>query len=314
MKIEDLDAILRDRKFRTKRVSAKRLVVYTSGSRQELMAQLGNEFGGVFCPNPDSYSTAGSTDYGFFKLYAKPDKGAGAKAAGIDNEDLLVKALNRYTTDYKKITVTFEALNVKINVANVKFARHSGADTKGRKKADVVLETSSGEVPISVKKDKAEMWESADSYWSANTGMVINHLLKKGEITMEPNKNVYKIKPSVAIEATSEEKRDVVFGSDLLGKGFVAQKSYSESDFSFNLKAKELKINCTHLIQSEEDVHGDHDVWFLIRPDATRRSVKEWPGVRTLAVYQTRLTSGVRRYERSVFNGCKPKSGNQKRN
>lgn len=274
-------------------------MVYTKEDRQTFLIQLANEFGGHYKPQPTSFSSSGYVDYGGFKLIAKPEKGAGAKAAGIDNEDALINQLNHYTSQHTQLNITFKSAHMKYHVKDVVVTESVGTDTKNRKKADVTITTRDGKkVPISVKKDKAEMWESADRYWSSNTTNTIKHLLSKGDIKMEDKDGIYKIAPAVGIEATPEEKRAVVFGSDIEGQGCVVQKTFSPGDFSYCFKSNELTVDVSHIIEKQEDIKGSHDVWFMIRSDCTRRSVPDYPGIRTLAVYESRMTKKVKRYNR----------------
>lgn len=90
---------------------------------------------------------------------------------------------------------------------------------------------------ISVKKDNAEMWESADSLWGQKAAEYVKKLEKKGKITLQQEKTGhFTITPNIAIEATADEARDVVFGSDILGQGVVITKTFRESDFNLNKK------------------------------------------------------------------------------
>jgi hypothetical protein len=42
-----------------------------------------------------------------------------------------------------------------------------------------------------------------------------------------------------------------------------------------------------------KDVKGDKDVYFLIRNDKTRKSIREYPGIRILAAYKKRINKNV---------------------
>lgn len=279
------------------------MLVYVTTDRQEFLIQIANEFGGLYYPQPTTFSSTGYTDFGAFIIIAKPEKGAGAKAAGIDNEDQLLKGINHYTQTYKQVNITFRSTSKAYKVNDVVIGESVGTDTKGRKKADLSLTTREGKtIPISVKKDRAEMWESADRYWSGNTQKALEVAKSRGDVELAESDGVYKIKPAIAVEATHEEKRAVVFGSDIEGKGCVVQKTFTPGDFKYCLQSRELEINVSNIIEDQEDIKGSHDVWFLIRSDSTRRSVKDYPGIRTLAVYESRVTKKVKRYHRGEID------------
>ena len=171
-----------------------------------------------------------------------------------------------------------------------------GRDTSGRKKSDVNLKTNSGKIiPISIKKDNAEIWESADSYWGEKAAAYTRRLAMLGKIKLIPFGSVYKIEPTFAVKATTEEKKNTVFGSDLLVlKGAVVSRTFGKEDFQYSGKDGKLTIKCSHIVTSIEDVKGDVDVWFLVRNDSTRTTggIK---GIRVLAVFEKRINKNVLR-------------------
>ena len=105
----------------------------------------------------------------------------------------------------------------------------------------------------------------------------------------------YNISPNIAVPATPEETTDSVFGSDLLGKGAVIKKTFTDADFSYDEATNKLVIDSTYIITDLSHVTGDYEVWFLIRNDKTRRSVPGWPGIRVLAAYEKRCNKNVKR-------------------
>jgi hypothetical protein len=52
-------------------------------------------------------------------------------------------------------------------------------------------------------------------------------------------------------------------------------------------------VTVSNIITKLEHVHGDKDVFFLIRNDKTRKSIKEYPGIRVLASYKKRINKNV---------------------
>ena len=171
-------------------------------------------------------------------------------------------------------------------------AKSVGADTTGRKKADIVLKDKNNNLyPISIKKDDAETWESADNYFSAEAKTIIQKAVNENKTKLLAESTYFKIEPNIAVKATVEEKKQVVFGSDLENKGAVVTKTFVSN--SFKQEEDTLIIECTHVITSLDDVKDDEDVYFLIRNDKTRKSIKEYPGIRVLAVYKKRINPNV---------------------
>ena len=59
------------------------------------------------------------------------------------------------------------------------------------------------------------------------------------------------------------------------------------------MKEDTLIVDVKNIIESMKDVKGDKDVYFLIRNDKTRKSIKEYPGIRILAAYAKRINKNV---------------------
>jgi hypothetical protein len=101
----------------------------------------------------------------------------------------------------------------------------------------------------------------------------------------------YTIEPNIAVHAKLQEKKAVVFGSDLIPGGAVITKTFASS--SFSQEDDTLTVTVSNIITKLEHVYGDKDVYFLIRNDKTRKSIKEYPGIRVLASYKKRINKNV---------------------
>lgn len=241
-----------------------------------------------------------------FMVTAKPKNRQGTSSAGVDNELLLVKQINDAVedSDDKIIDVIFKHGGTSFKIAGVTKAVSAGADTAGRKKSDVNIVTKSKTIPISIKKDNAENWESADSYWGAIARKFVDAAVDEGMAKLEKEGQVYKIVPNLAVKSTKEEKTNVVFGSDILsGKGAVIKQTFSASDFKFDAKKNALTITVKEILRTLSDVEGGpSDVWFLIRNDKTRLgSPIGYPGLRVLAVYASRVNNNVKKLNRNLI-------------
>lgn len=277
-----------------KQITRSKLAILTNDNRIDVLIDISSKLAGaVYDQTPKSDSSAGRVNYKGVMILAKPASRQGVASAGVTNEYTLVAAINKHTAS-GPINIRFEAKNKNYEVLGCVEAQPVGGDTAGRKKADIVLIDFRGKhYPISIKKDNAEIWESADSYFGEQALTIINQALSRDEINMQEERGIYKISPNIAVEATKQEKNDVVFGSDIEPNGCVITKSFSSRDFK--LDDENLTIQVSHIITSLRDVERtDKDVFFLIRNDKTRKSIKQYPGIRVLAVYRTRIGRTVK--------------------
>ena len=242
---------------------------------------------------------------GKFLLTAKPKSRQGSASAGVENEIMLVNEINNAIkdSDIGSVTVQFKHGGDTFKLSKVTSVVRAGADTAGRKKSDVNIVANGKSVPISIKKDNAENWESADSYWGATARQFIDYAIKEKKAKLNKEGNVYKLEPNLAVKANKEEKENVVFGSDILaGKGAVIKKTFSNSDFKYDSKKNILTISVSEIMRDLSDVTGESDVWFLIRNDKTRLGSQiGYPGLRVLAVYQSRVNQNVVKLTRNVI-------------
>lgn len=291
-----------------KKMSSRRIAVLIDGSASDRLAALQKitdaleSDGAVWDQSPSSVSSIGMVKVGNMSILAKPAKRQGGKSAGLGNESILVDKINETISNFG---LGAEGLNVefvgagagKFLVQNVTSAVGAGAETAGRKKSDVNLISVDGITPISIKKDNAQYWESADSYYGQRAADKIEQLISAGEIEMVDRGGYYNIVPNIAIAASPEETEAVVFGSDLLGSGAVIKRTFRDSDFSYDENKNLLTIQATYIITDLSHVTGEYEVWFLVRNDRTRKSVPGYPGIRVLAAYQKRINKNVKRVE-----------------
>jgi hypothetical protein len=276
-----------------KKVSGTRIAILTNENRVKVLEKITSEIKGAkFDTTPSSDSSVGRVVIGPISVLAKPASRQGAASAGVGNEMMLVDVINRQT---KKgpINVIFKAKNKTFSVMGCTGAKSVGADTAGRKKADVVL-TSAKEkqYPISIKKDDAETWESADSYFGETAEKIIAKAIKEKKAKVKSMGTYFTLEPNLAVKAVTSEKKDVVFGSDLEKGGAVVTKTFNSGSFEID-DSGNLIIDCSHIITEMTDVKGDKDVYFLIRNDKTRKSIKRYPGIRVLAAYKKRINQNV---------------------
>jgi len=259
-------------------------------------------------------SSIGAVIINKMRINVKPLSKQGSSSAGVENETYIVDQINNIIKDVgnpKGIRVQFKKGTRKKTYKNIVKCLRVGADTKGRKKADIALVNKTGKkYPLSLKKDNYDILESADSYYRDKARKKIDKLVKSGKVAIEffKYKNrasgryaVYKIVPNFAIRATSKEMRDVIFGSDILrDKGAVLVRTFAASDFSYDGKSNLLTITVSDLIA--EMIHAK-SVWFLVRNDSGRNVSSKYPdnpndmpaGIRVLANTEDRIGGNVLR-------------------
>lgn len=282
-----------------KKLSSKRIGILTDDNRVDVLEDIASKLiGAQYDSTPKSDSSAGRVNYNTVTILAKPASRQGTASAGISNEYTFLSGINSFTEN-GPVNVVITDGKKTFKVMGCTGSEPVGTDTAGRKKADVVLnDIKNNTYPISIKKANAQIWESADSYFSAEATEIIKRAVDNGESELVQSGKVYKIKPNLAVEATRDEKRDVIFGSDIERNGAIITANFSKKSFKFNDET--LTITVDHLATKLSDIKNtDKDVFFLIRNDRTRRSIREFPGIRVLAVYKKRINRNVKVLKRT---------------
>lgn len=299
LQIEDLKqqitSVLGYDKFKDK--SRTNFQVLVDGvNRVELLKKIESIFSSVgakYDSNKGS-SSVGAVIIGKFSIGAAPLSKQGKRSAGLDNEDTLIVQLNTMLRD-GPLHVEFVGGGKRFRVEDVKEVQEVGRDTSGRKKSDVNLINTSGiAVPLSLKKDNAEMWESADSYYSKKAKDIIDTQVRLGKAKLEGN-TTKKIIPNIAMKASTRETADVVFGSDIIkGNGAVLYRTFSSSDFKIDETGETIVVTVSEIYRTVAEVERSKQaVYFLIRNDSSRKWSKIYPGIRVLAVGKSRINQNV---------------------
>lgn len=299
MTLDDIEAGLKEMGYTSlKKDTGRTISILTDENRVKVLENVAakmKNLGAKYDPDKGS-SSIGAVVVGIYTIKARPASKQGKKSAGLDNEDTMIDNIKMFTKTGPmtvKITDGLKSYTYK-DVVDIE---EVGRDTTNRKKADVRLVIENGtKIPISIKKDNAEMWESADSYWAPVAKRIVDKLEATAEIQIQKTGSVFKMTPNLGIKANNREKKAVVFGSDLLGKGFVVVRTFRSSDFKMNGDILEVKV--TKIIDQMKDLKGTSDIFFLIRNDSSRRGSKIRPGLRVLAVSATRINRNVKVVER----------------
>lgn len=297
MTISDIEKRLRKMGFKKfKKESSKTISILVEGNRIDVLEKVEKNFADMnakYDPNKGA-SSIGAVVADKFTIKARPASKQGKGSAGLGNEDAMINGIEQFTKG-GPITVCITDGKKKYEYENVIGVEEVGRDTTNRKKADVRLKIKGGKkIPISIKKDNAEIWESADSYYSSTAKKVVDREERRGSIFIEEKGPISYMQPNLGIKTTNSEKRDVVFGSDLLNKGFVVVRSFRSSDFQMSRDGDMLYVYVTQIIDKISDLKGKDDIFFLIRNDSSRKGSKIRPGLRVLAVKGTRINKNVK--------------------
>jgi hypothetical protein len=221
----------------------------------------------------------------------------GNNSAGVGNElemaGLIASVIQKYTT----ANITFvDPRGKKMTIKNCTNVDVKGRDTADRKKADVVLSSDKGSLPISIKKLNADMWESADTMIGARARVILDKLVKDGLVklkkigerkTRSGSVPVYALSKEIVMEPTEEEALSAVFGNDLNPKGGIVIQTFKPEHFVQD--GPTVTIDCHAVITSASEIPESHLMVWLLRNDSTRNGgTLGVAGIRPLGVTLSR--------------------------
>ena len=256
-------------------------------------------------PRRTSASTSGFVSVGGtnLKYYVRDGKKQGDERAGVANEVNLVKLIKDQIDKYGDIDVTFrDDRGITLTVKKATNVAGTGTDTKGRKKADLIITNGVDTIPISLKKKNAGFYESADSLFGARARKVIDILLKKGTLKLGKKmtndgtpqtitvrgetKPVYKMSSEIVVEPTTQDAVDVMFGGDLNPKGGIVIQDFQAHHFI--MKDGQIFVDCYAVIKSLNDVPEAHLMYWLILNKPRNATKIGIAGIGAAAVTMTR--------------------------
>jgi len=214
----------------------------------------------------------------------------GDKSAGVANEIELASMLQSVIDKYGSANVTFvDPRGKKMSIKNCTEVVLAGRDTKARKKADVVLKSAKGSLPISIKKLNADMWESADSLFGPRAKQILQSLQDDGVITLQQHQDdngrkFYQLDKEIVVEPSEAEAMGAIFGSDLNPQGGIVIQTFKPEHYE--QIENTVKVQCYTVITSTEEIPESHMMVWLIRNNEARNN--PLPGLRTLGVTLTR--------------------------
>jgi hypothetical protein len=221
----------------------------------------------------------------------------GDNSAGVANELEIASLLQSLIQKYGMANVTFvDPRGKKMTIRNCTNVEVAGRDTADRKKADVVLTSAKGSLPISIKKLDADMWESADNLFGERARAILDKLIKDGVVELNQigerkmrtgTVPVYSLSKEIVMEPTEEEALSAVFGNDLNPKGGVVVQTFKPEHFK--QVDNNVTVECHAVITNAAEIPESHMMVWLLRNDSTRNGGSLGiAGIRPLGVTLTR--------------------------
>ena len=221
----------------------------------------------------------------------------GDKSAGVANEIELASIIQSVIEKFGSANVTFiDPRGKKMTIKNTTNVEVAGRETSGRKKADVVLQSAKGFLPISIKKLDADMWESADNLFGQRARGILDDLVKKGIVKLNKigerklktgTVPVYELSKEIVMEPTEEEALQAIFGSDLNPKGGIVIQTFKPEHFRQD--GNNVTVDAHAVITNKSEIPESHLMVWLLRNDSTRNGGSLGvAGLRPLGVTLTR--------------------------
>ena len=253
-------------------------------------------------------SSIGCTRIGDVKVLCKSSTNFGSGKAGIENENMLVDAVNAVCNESNPIVLVFNDGKHKFTCKDVIAAKNVGSDTTNNKKADVMLETRTGKTyKFSIKKDTFEFYASCAKYNDIAIDIIKHCLKSKTAKAIKNDNGEMSLSPSIAFAPTEQQAKDAMFGSDIDGKtGCILQSTFSSRPLQ-QISDNGFECKVSHVVRSLADVIGtDYEPYFFIQNAAGHR-IKQYVGIRLLMAIRKRALGGKKNTVLVNKNGKKLK-------
>jgi hypothetical protein len=238
------------------------------------------------------------------RIVVKDQGVQGDRSAGVANEAELAKLIRSVIEKYGSADVEFRDPRGKtLSLDNVTEVEETGKQVRDKEtglslKADVVLKSADRRLPISIKQLDAESWESADSSFGARAREIVDDLVEKGVVTLEPiDGDAYRLDREIVVEPTEEEAIRAIFGGDLNPEGGIVIQTFQPEHFVQD--GNKITVEAHAVIKNRADIPDSHLMVWLIR-NASGRLSKNL-GIRGLRPMGSTLVRALgRRYDKDV--------------
>ena len=263
--------------------------------RQQYIDDIEKLEGFEYNPQPSGFSSIGYLTYNDVKIAIKPSGIQGTKSAGLENEDIFVKNINKYLEDGPKNIILTDGSR-SIEFPDVDIVKGSGTATGNYSKSDANFYSNDKDLGgVSLKKNNAIYWESADTRFKDEVNNLLDAILsgKLGnEISFKPlidkrgnedpviirmwNKVTDEKIPGIIVKDLPPiDTYQSIFGNDQVP---VVMGTWKESDFS--VQGDDIIVDASKIYEDVDDVEKDGAMPVLnIRHDMTKRNTR---GLRAL--------------------------------
>ena len=253
-------------------VEYKVLIDGPNSNRVDLIKKMDALDNFVYDPN-NRASSLGAVLYNKIRFVVKPRSKQGRQSAGMGNEDAFITQITPYFEDGPK-NIIFKSPSKSLIQNNVKEVIASGYDTKDTKKADVILKGSKL-YPISLKKNNAGFWESADTRYKDVVKRLSEKIKnkefgdelvfkpftnklgieKKGINTMYNENTGKKVTGVIVTDLPDAQSENIIFGSD---DAKVIYQSFDTTNPEqvYELDGNNLTVKVTKIVENMEDVEN----------------------------------------------------------
>ena len=253
-------------------VEYKVLIDGPNSNRVDLIKKMDALDNFVYDPN-NRASSLGAVLYNKIRFVVKPRSKQGRQSAGMGNEDAFITQITPYFEDGPK-NIIFKSPSKSLIQNNVKEVIASGYDTKDTKKADVILKGSKL-YPISLKKNNAGFWESADTRYKDVVKRLSEKIknkefgnelifksftnklgIEKEGINIMYNENTgKKVTGVIVTDLPDAQSENIIFGSD---DAKVIYQSFDTTNPEqvYELDGNNLTVKVTKIVENMEDVEN----------------------------------------------------------
>ena len=253
-------------------VEYKVLIDGPNSNRVDLIKKMDALDNFVYDPN-NRASSLGAVLYNKIRFVVKPRSKQGRQSAGMGNEDAFITQITPYFEDGPK-NIIFKSPSKSLIQNNVKEVIASGYDTKDTKKADVILKGSKL-YPISLKKNNAGFWESADTRYKDVVTKLSEKIknkefgnelifksftnklgIEKEGINIMYNENTgKKVTGVIVTDLPDAQSENIIFGSD---DAKVIYQSFDTTNPEqvYELDGNNLTVKVTKIVENMEDVEN----------------------------------------------------------
>ncbi len=216
-----------------------------------------------------SGSSLGAINCGKYKIQIKPIAEQGNKSFGVENELFLQSQINSYISQYGKINVSFSSPVKEVIFNDITHCAHVGRTSEKNAKADIVLQSSMSQYPISLKKDNSEFWAKAETFYGDKARSILENNISNNNVSLVKINHYHKISTDLVFEPGIQDKKFLVFGKD---DAMVVKKTFTYQDFNFDAYRNCLNVTSSYVFEDLSDIDSDHSPWFILRNDSSRNS------------------------------------------